>query len=144
MDAATRKQHPSVARSRFWREDVRWFGPQGVVDFGEPAVAWCLRGASQGDLDLYVMVNVGHEPVTFVLQDAAQPWHLAIDTSRPSPADIELERLCQLKRPSYMVAGHSVIVLVRPVADRAWTAGSPTSGAHPAHWERARLPGAAT
>ena len=26
---AFRKRHPSLARSRFWRDDVRWFGPRG-------------------------------------------------------------------------------------------------------------------
>ena len=33
---AFRKAHPSIARSRFWRDDVEWFGPAGPVDFGAP------------------------------------------------------------------------------------------------------------
>lgn len=49
---AFRKQHPTIARSRFWRDDVHWFGPRGVVDFSKPAIAWHLRGESQGDRDL--------------------------------------------------------------------------------------------
>jgi glycogen operon protein len=108
---ALRKRHPSLGRSRFWRSDVRWFGPRGVVDFAEPALAWHLAGASQGDRDLYVMVNAGTEPVTFVIQDAGS-WHLAVDTALPSPEDIELERPRPLERPSYVVAGRSVVVLV--------------------------------
>src|SRR5512146_695179 len=46
---AFRKQHPSIARSRFWRDDVRWFGPRGVAELETPRIAWHLRGASQGD-----------------------------------------------------------------------------------------------
>jgi glycogen operon protein len=109
---ALRKQHPSLARSRFWREDIRWFGPDGVVDFARPSVAWCLRGASQGDRDLYVMVNAGPEPVTFVLQDTTHPWRIVVDTSRPSPGDIELADPPLLDRPSYHLEGRSVVVLV--------------------------------
>ena len=29
-----RKVHPSLARSRFWRDDVRWYGPSPTVDMG--------------------------------------------------------------------------------------------------------------
>jgi glycogen operon protein len=109
---AFRKQHPSLARSRFWREDIRWFGPRGVVDYASPAVAWCLRGATRADRDLYVLVNSGSQPVTFELQDTAHPWRLVVDTSRPSPGDIELDRPAMLERPSYVAASHSVVVLV--------------------------------
>jgi glycogen operon protein len=110
---AFRKQHPSLARSRFWRNDVRWYGPRGVLDLGGQCAAWCLRGASQGDVDLYVMVNGGDEPVPFVIQDASDHWHRVVDTSRPSPEDIELERPPLVPRPSYVVVGHAVVVLVR-------------------------------
>jgi isoamylase len=109
---AFRKQHPSLARSRFWREDIRWFGARGVVDFAGRAVAWCLHGESHGDRDLYVMINAGSQPVTFVLQDTTHPWRVAVDTSRSSPDDIELEHPSLLERPSYMAAAHSVVVLV--------------------------------
>jgi len=108
---ALRKQHPSIGRSRFWRGDVRWFGPRGIVDFAEPAVAWCLDGASQGDRRLYVMANVGPEPCWFVIQDGAR-WHVAVDTSLPPPEDIELDRPRVLSRPSYLVAARSIVVLV--------------------------------
>jgi glycogen operon protein len=111
---AFRKQHPSLARSRFWRADVRWFGPGGVVDLTEPRVAWSLSGASQRDSDLYVMINGGAEPVSFVVQDAAKPWRVVIDTARPSPEDIQLARPPELQRPSYLVDARSVVVLERP------------------------------
>jgi isoamylase len=111
---AFRKAHPSIARSRFWREDIRWFGARGVVDFSRSTIAWCLRGESQANRDLYVMVNANYQPTSFVLQDtSSRPWSVAIDTARESPHDIELEHPSALEAPSYMVSGHSVVVLVR-------------------------------
>jgi glycogen operon protein len=109
---AFRKQHRSLARSRFWRDDVRWYGPRGVVELARPAIAWCLRGASQGDADLYVMVNATSAPVSFVVQDDGA-WRVAVDTSRPTPEDIELARPPALSRPSYVVEARAVVVLVR-------------------------------
>ncbi|HEY5947400.1 MAG TPA: isoamylase [Kofleriaceae bacterium] len=109
---AFRKQHPSLARSRFWREDVRWFGPRGVADLSEPAIAWCLRGGN-GDRDLYVMVNGGLAPISFVLQADGEPWRVVVDTSRSSPEDIELANPHVLRHPSYLVDARSVVVLMR-------------------------------
>lgn len=127
---AFRKQHPSIARSRFWREDVHWYGPRGVVDFSSQTAAWHLRGESQGDQDLYVMVNASIDPTTFVLQTPERIWRVAVDTSRELPdhrgsdsrrdaerstsSDMssDTEPLPRLERPSYLVAGHSVVVLV--------------------------------
>jgi isoamylase len=56
---AFRKAHPSLGRSWFWREDVSWYGVDGQVDLGDwsHTVAFCLHGASQGDCDIYVMIN---------------------------------------------------------------------------------------
>jgi isoamylase len=109
---AFRKQHPSIARSRFWREDIHWYGPRGVAELGEPRIAWLLRGTSQGDVDLYVMVNGSVEPVTFVIQDDGA-WRVCVDTSRASPDDIERLRPRELRRPSYVVEPRSVVVLTR-------------------------------
>jgi len=109
---AFRKQHRSIARSRFWREDVHWFGPRGVADLAQPAVGWCLHGASHGDRDLYVLVNAGPTPVSFVLQEDSQTWHVAVDTARASPDDIDVAAAHPLARPSYLVADRSVVVLV--------------------------------
>lgn len=109
---AFRKQHPAIARSRFWRGDVHWYGPRGVADLADPFVAWLLRGASEGDADLYVMVNASAEPVTFVLQDHGA-WRVCIDTARPSPDDIERLRPRELHRPSYLVEPRAVVVLTR-------------------------------
>jgi glycogen operon protein len=109
-----RKRHPSLARSRFWRDDVRWYGPRGVAEFSAPHVAFALRGVSQGDDDLYVMINGGAEPVSFVVQDlGAEPWRIAIDTARPAPEDIEIDHPHELRHPSCVVELRSVVVLVR-------------------------------
>jgi isoamylase len=109
---ALRKRHPSLARSRFWRDDVRWFGPRGAADLAQPQIAWHLRGASQGDRDLYVMVNPSSEPTTFVVQAAGGRWCVVVDTARAAPGDIELGRPHVLARPSYLVEGRAVVVLV--------------------------------
>ena len=111
---AFRKRHPSLARSRFWRSDIRWFGPQGVADLAQPLVAFCLRGESQADDDLYVMINGSADAVSFVVQDAPGPWRVAVDTARPSPDDIELDRPRELRSPSRVVEARSIVVLVRP------------------------------
>jgi len=108
---ALRKRAP-IARSRFWRGDVRWYGTQGVVDFGAQQVAWSLHGAP-GERELYVMVNAGPEPAAFVIQAAGARWACVVDTSRPSPVDIELDRPQPIEHPSYVVAAHSVVVLWR-------------------------------
>jgi glycogen operon protein len=110
---AFRKEHPSLARSRFWREDVHWFSAEGALELASPAVAWYLRGASQGDQDLYVMVNASREPVPYRVQAPAGDWHVAIDTSRAAPDDIELERPRPHRAPTYVVSRQTVVVLVR-------------------------------
>jgi len=110
---AFRKQHPSLSRSRFWREDVRWFGARGVVDLSSRAFAFLLRGGSQGDADLYVMINGGPDAIPFVLQDPDDHWRVVVDTSRRSPDDIDPQGRQLLARPSYVVEGRSVVVLVR-------------------------------
>jgi len=108
-----RRRHPAIARSRFWRDDVRWYGERGVADFTAPTIAWYLRGTSQGDGDLYVMVNASGESASFVIQQAGDRWRILVDTSLASPADIELEGPQRLSHPSYTVEAHSLVVLGR-------------------------------
>ena len=110
---ALRRRHPAIARSRFWRDDVRWYGERGVADFAAPTIAWHLRGTSQGDGDLYVMVNTRGEPASFVIQQAGGGWQILVDTALASPADIELDRPQRLGHPSYTVEAHSLVVLTR-------------------------------
>ena len=44
MMIAFRKSHPSISRSRFWRDDVHWYGADHEVDLSETSksLAWCL------------------------------------------------------------------------------------------------------
>jgi glycogen operon protein len=115
---AFRKAHPSLCRSRFWRDDVRWYGVDGPVDLSHESrsLAFCLRGASQGDDDIYVMVNGYWEALDFTVSDGvAGEWRRVVDTGRESPDDIrEPAQEAALASARYAVLPRSVVVLVRP------------------------------
>jgi glycogen operon protein len=114
---AFRKAHPSLSRSRFWREDVRWYGVGATVDlsYGSHCVAYCLHGESQRDDDLYVMINASGQDQTFTLQEGeAGQWQRVIDSGRESPDDIrEPGQEVPSKSRAYVVAARSVVVLLR-------------------------------
>jgi glycogen operon protein len=113
---AFRKAHASLARSRFWREDVYWYGTGPAADLSQDShsVAFCLHGASQADDDLYVMINAFWEPVTFGLQEGApHEWTRIVDTALPSPHDFA-ESGVALEDLAYTVAPRSIVVLLRP------------------------------
>lgn len=121
---AFRKAHPSIARSLFWREDVRWYGRTGPeVDLSPEGhtLAYSLNGARLNDDDIYVMVNAGAEEAWFRVQDGkAQEWLLIVDTSLPSPLDIASpgdKRF--LESSDYPVKARSVVVLCRDKLCRA-------------------------
>jgi isoamylase len=110
-----RKGHPSLMRSRFWREDVTWYGtgPTADVSHDSHSLAFCLHGASQNDDDIYVMINAYWEALEFHIQEGtAQEWTRIVDTALPSLDDFS-ERNCPLKTASYLVAPRSVVVLLR-------------------------------
>lgn len=115
---AFRKTHPSIARSHYWREDVSWYGSGSKeVDFspGGQTLAYCLRGASLNDDDIYVMVNAGPHKVRFQIQEGkARDWMLVADTALPGPRDFvdEGERK-PLASSEYKVEGRSVVVLCK-------------------------------
>lgn len=114
---AFRKSHRSLCRSRFWREDVRWFGVGADVDmsYDSHSLAFCLHGASQDDEDLYVMINAYWDDLPFFIQDGPfQEWKRVIDTSMDSPNDFrgpgnEIPLMSQ----TYIVRARSVVVLIR-------------------------------
>jgi glycogen operon protein len=114
---AFRKAHPSISRGRFWRGDVTWYGvgPAPDLAYDSHSFAYCLRGASRGDTDLYVMVNAWREALTFEVQEgAAGAWARAVDTSRPSPEDIaDPGDEVPLDGSQCVVQARSVVVLVR-------------------------------
>ena len=113
---AFRKRHPSLARSRYWRSDVHWYGPRGDVDLApwSHTLAFCLHGASEDDDDLYVMVNAWREDVAFDIQQGEPGgWRRAVDTALPSPGDIaEPGQEAPVPGLGYRVGARSVVVLV--------------------------------
>jgi glycogen operon protein len=114
---AFRKAHPSLGRSRFWREDVTWYGVDGQVDFGDwsHTIAFCLHGGSQRDQDIYVMINAYWEDLNFQIQEGtAGDWLRVVDTSMPAPFDfIEIGQEKALNLLSYDLKARSVVVLLR-------------------------------
>jgi len=112
---AFRKAHPSLCRSRFWREDISWYGTGPAVDMSldSRSLAFCLHGASQGDVDIYVMINAYWEKLQFQIQEGApQDWARIVDTDLPSPNDFS-ECGLPLQQSIYQVAARSIVVLVR-------------------------------
>ncbi len=113
---AFRKNHPSLSRSRFWREDIAWYGVGPTVDLSQDShsLAFCLHGASQGDDDIYAMINAYWEELEFNVQEGtAQEWKRIVDTALPSPDDFSDDGI-PLKRTKYLLAPRSIVVLCRP------------------------------
>ncbi len=112
---AFRKTHPSISRSRFWRDDIKWYGANHLVDLSPTSqqLAYCLHGASQNDTDLYVMINASPDPIEFGVQEGAPgTWHRVVDTSRPSPHDFAEATVEVVRTSSCLVAGRSIAVLL--------------------------------
>jgi glycogen operon protein len=113
---AFRKGHPAIGRSRFWREDVAWYGTSGAVDFSNDSrsLAFCLHGASQNDDDIYVMINAYWEELEFLVQEGtSQEWARIVDTALPSPEDFSDNGIV-LRELRYSVGPRSIVVLLRP------------------------------
>jgi glycogen operon protein len=126
MMIAFRKAHPSIGRSRFWREDVRWYGVNGGPDWNEGCrqLAYCLNGASQNDQDLYVMINGGTEARRFVIQEGeAGTWRRIVDTALPPPEDIVEEADAPpIDATACRVEPRSIVVLIRGANQRVGAA----------------------
>ncbi len=117
---AFRKAHPSLGRSRFWREDVHWYGvgPEVDASYHSRTLAYSLHGASQGDQDIYVMINAYWQDLPFTIQEGrADEWQRVVDSSRESPDDIvEPGNEQHLQSLNYSVKARSVVVLIRAQA----------------------------
>ena len=112
---AFRKSHPSLCRSRFWREDISWYGVGYTVDLSQDSrsLAFCLHGASQDDDDIYVMINAYWQALQFQIQEGTvQDWVRIVDTDLSAPDDFSDSGL-PLQQPSYEVGPRSIVVLVR-------------------------------
>ncbi len=116
-----RKAHPSLARSRYWREDVRWYGVGRHTDlsYDSRSLAFALHGASHQDIDIYVMINAYWEALTFQIQEGeTDTWRRSVDTSLESPFDfLEPGNESPLQSLHYRVPGRAVVVLIR---DNGW------------------------
>jgi isoamylase len=117
---AFRKAHPSIARSRYWREDVRWYGvgPDAEMGTRSRSIAYVLDGRARGDDDLYVMINGGPSPLEFALQEGhPREWLRVVDTGAPSPEDIaQPGSELPLEGPVCQVRERAIVVLLRPRA----------------------------
>ena len=115
---AFRKSHPTIARSRYWRDDIRWYGCGKTVDMSHESrhFAFYLDGASRDDSDLYVMINAHKEDRLYEIQEpGSDGWKLVADTSRETPHDIfEPGQEPRVNRPKYSVKARSVVLLMRP------------------------------
>ena len=113
---AFRKSHPTLSRSRFWREDVTWYGTGPAADLSHDShsLAFCLHGASQNDDGIYVMINAYWQELEFHIQEGTpEEWSRIVDTALPSPSDFS-DRGDPLTTTSYrFVAPRSVVVLLR-------------------------------
>ena len=121
---AFRKNHPALGRSRFWREDVSWYGTGPTVDlsYDSHCLAFCLHGASQGDDDVYVMINAYWEELEFDVQEGtADEWKRLVDTALPSPDDFSSDGI-PLDRMKHLLAPRSIVVLLRSTKGRGRTA----------------------
>ncbi|NND97826.1 MAG: glycogen-debranching protein [Pirellulaceae bacterium] len=113
---AFRKSHASISRSRFWRDDIKWYGTDRLVDFSPPSrcIAYCLHGGTENDDDLYVMINGSDSTQTFGIYEGSRgQWQKIVDTSLPSPEDITDGSGHAITTPSCQVESNSIAVLVR-------------------------------
>jgi glycogen operon protein len=111
---AFRKAHPSLCRSRFWREDIQWFGTAGAPDLSEHSrsLAFFLHGQSQGDEDIYVMINAYWEACTFHFQ-VDGPWHRIVNTGLDHPEDFVEKGQDIIYTSTYLIGSRSVAVFIK-------------------------------
>jgi glycogen operon protein len=114
---AFRRAHPSLCRSRFWRDDVKWYGTDLDVDMSETSrqLAYYLDGQTEEDDDLYVMINFGSDSQTFTIPEGSpHDWRRVIDTSCKTPYDIrESGQEISIRSRKKEVKSRSIVVLVR-------------------------------
>jgi glycogen operon protein len=109
---ALRKSRRAIARSRFWREDVTWFGTTAGPDTApwSHSLAWHLSGARYGEGDLYVMVNAHWDPLEFAVQAPGQ-WRRIVDTTLVAPQHVMAVADAPSVDASVAVAARSIVVL---------------------------------
>ena len=103
-----------IARSRFWRDDVNWYGVAGEPDRSSESrsLAFFLRNSEESGTDLYVMINMYWNALNFVVQEGGS-WTLVVDTSHDSPGDIVELAQATPAGPACTVKARSIVVLTR-------------------------------
>jgi isoamylase len=125
---AFRKAHPTVSRSRFWRQDVEWRTFNGgAFDPAQPTIAFRLSGGAVGDADLYVMINASPEERDCVVPASTTGrWLRAIDTSRAPPYDVvEPGGAVEVPETTCRVGSRGIVVLVSEEAEIRASPGVP-------------------
>ena len=108
------RNHHTICRSRFWRDDIRWYGTGPNIDLAphSRSLAYSLSGSKKADL--YVMMNMYWEDLTFEIQEPG-PWQLKIDTAAEYPNDIVDDgREILLASTTVQVKARSIVVAIRP------------------------------
>lgn len=114
---AFRKAHPTLCRSRFWREDIEWFGPSGYCEMGLESkfLSFYLNGTNEklllDDNDLFVMINMQDFPVEFDITKKGN-WHCVVNTWLGDGEDILLANPKPYKKSKYLVGDRSIVVLM--------------------------------
>lgn len=110
-----RTAHPTISRSRFWRDDVRWFGTGPTVDMsgGSHTLAVYLDGVSQRDVDLYLLINGSDCAETFEIQvPRSNGWRRVFDTGLQSPDDFpEAQSAPMVSGTTYRVDARALALL---------------------------------
>jgi glycogen operon protein len=83
--------------------------------FESRSLAFYLDGASEGDRDIYAMINGWWEPLTFRIQEGEPgEWRRVIDTDAEAPSDfLSPGEEAVVDGREYPVGPRSVVVLVR-------------------------------
>jgi pullulanase/glycogen debranching enzyme len=88
-----------------------WRSPDFTHD--SHSLAFCLHGGSEGDDDIYVMINSYWDPLEFEIQEGTgKDWKRIVDTSLNSPDDFSDQGM-ELEQVKRLVASRSIVVLLR-------------------------------
>ncbi len=121
-----RRRHGCLTANRFFEgkplpgrgiRDIAWHGTrldQPQWNDGQARVlGFTLAGLGDEEEDLHAILNMSDQTVEAALPSIrGRRWHLALDTSRPSPGDIISRRAQEPHRmPHYSAGARSVVVL---------------------------------
>ncbi len=129
---AFRQAHLVFRRTEFFtgddldndqHSDIHWYGPDGedaTWDSADKQLMCVMDGAKEeiqaevNDIDVLMMFNADDQPHIFTLKPTShgESWRRVIDTSLPSPQDIQLSGEILPQEETYEVEARSMVVLV--------------------------------